>query len=56
MYILDKNIIEKLNKLYETKIIPNIIFHGGNLTVKKSILEYLINLINKLKKIYTNMY
>tara|TARA_Y100000816_G_scaffold209726_1_gene155468 strand:- start:3622 stop:4410 length:789 start_codon:yes stop_codon:yes gene_type:complete len=43
---MDENIINKLNKLYETKNIPNIIFHGGNLTGKKSVLEYLI------KKIY----
>tara|TARA_B100000927_G_scaffold32323_1_gene23473 strand:+ start:965 stop:1753 length:789 start_codon:yes stop_codon:yes gene_type:complete len=44
---MDENIINKLNKLYETKNIPNIIFHGGNLTGKKSLLEYLINMIYK---------
>ena len=42
---MDENIINKLNKLYETKNIPNIIFHGGNLTGKKSLLEYLIKMI-----------
>ena len=44
---MDENIIDKLNKLYETKNIPNIIFHGGNLTGKKSVLEYLIKKIYK---------
>jgi hypothetical protein len=44
---MDENIINKLNKLYETKNIPNIIFHGGNLTGKKSVLEYLIKMIYK---------
>ena len=44
---MDENIINKLNKLYETKNIPNIIFHGGNLTGKKSVLEYLIKKIYK---------
>tara|TARA_X000000368_G_scaffold281224_1_gene223143 strand:+ start:17331 stop:18119 length:789 start_codon:yes stop_codon:yes gene_type:complete len=44
---MDENIINKLNKLYETKNIPNIIFHGGNLTGKKSLLEYLIKMIYK---------
>jgi len=43
---LDNNIINKLDILYESKNIPNIIFHGGNLTGKKTFLEYL------LKKIY----
>ena len=32
---MDENIIQKLDKLYETKNIPNIIFHGSNLTGKK---------------------
>ena len=44
---MDENVINKLNKLYETKNIPNIIFHGGNLTGKKSVLEYLIKMIYK---------
>lgn len=44
---MDKTIIEKLNKLYETKNIPNIIFHGTNLTGKKTALEYLIKMIYK---------
>jgi hypothetical protein len=44
---MDENIINKLNKLYETKNIPNIIFHGVNLTGKKSVLEYLIKMIYK---------
>jgi len=44
---MDETIIKKLNKLYETKNIPNIIFHGSNLTGKKSLLEYLLKLIYK---------
>lgn len=44
---MDENLIYKLNKLYETKNIPNIIFHGNNLTGKKSLLEYLIKMIYK---------
>tara|TARA_Y100001970_G_C14254939_1_gene874563 strand:+ start:3161 stop:3964 length:804 start_codon:yes stop_codon:yes gene_type:complete len=40
-------IIQKLNKLYETKNIPNIIFYGTNLTGKKTYLEYLIKIIYK---------
>jgi hypothetical protein len=44
---MDENIINKLNKLYETKNIPNIIFHGRNLTGKKSLLKYLIKMIYK---------
>ena len=45
---LDENnyIINKINKLYENNNIPNIIFHGKNLSGKKTIIEYL------LKKIY----
>ena len=46
---MDENVLNKLNKLYETKNIPNIIFYGGNLTGKKSVLEYLI------KKIYNTI-
>jgi hypothetical protein len=44
---MDNNIITKLNNLYETKNIPNIIFHGSNLTGKKSYIEYLIKMIYK---------
>ena len=44
---MDENIINKLNKLYETNNIPNLIFHGKNLTGKKSLLEYLIKMIYK---------
>lgn len=44
---MDENIIQKLHKLYETKNIPNIIFHGSNLTGKKSVLEYLIKMVYK---------
>ena len=44
---MDENLIYKLNKLYETKNIPNIIFHGNNLTGKKTLLEYLIKMIYK---------
>ena len=44
---MDENIIDKINKLYETKNIPNIIFHGRNLTGKKTILEYLIKIVYK---------
>ena len=44
---MDENIINRLNKLYETKNIPNIIFHGRNLTGKKTVLEYLIKMIYK---------
>tara|TARA_B110000444_G_scaffold135194_4_gene126976 strand:+ start:1634 stop:2422 length:789 start_codon:yes stop_codon:yes gene_type:complete len=44
---MDENIIQKLNKLYETKNIPNIIFHGCNLSGKKTLLEYLIKMIYK---------
>ena len=44
---MDNNIITKLNNLYETKNIPNIIFHGSNLTGKKSYIEYLIKKIYK---------
>ena len=34
---MDENIINKLDKLYDTKNIPNIIFYGSNLTGKKFI-------------------
>ena len=44
---MDENIINKLDKLYDTKNIPNIIFYGSNLTGKKSLLEYLIKKIYK---------
>jgi DNA polymerase III delta prime subunit len=44
---IDNNILNKLNKLYETKNIPNIIFHGSNLTGKKTILEYLLKMVYK---------
>jgi hypothetical protein len=44
---MDNDIINKLNNLYETKNIPNIIFHGSNLTGKKSYIEYLIKMIYK---------
>ena len=40
-------IINKINKMYNTKNIPNIIFHGNNLTGKKTILEYLLKIIYK---------
>lgn len=48
---MDNKIIEKLNILYKTKNIPNIIFHGTNLTGKKSLLEYLIKMIYKTNEI-----
>ncbi len=44
---MDNKIIEKLNLLYKTQNIPNIIFHGTNLTGKKCLLEYLIKMIYK---------
>ena len=44
---MDNKIIEKLNLLYKTRNIPNIIFHGTNLTGKKCLLEYLIKMIYK---------
>ena len=44
---MDNNIITKLNNLYETKNIPNIIFHGTNLTGKKSYIDYLMKMIYK---------
>jgi len=44
---MDNKIIEKLNILYKTRNIPNIIFHGTNLTGKKCLLEYLIKMIYK---------
>lgn len=43
-------IIEKINKMYETNNIPNIIFHGNNLTNKKTYLLYLLKLIYKTQE------
>ena len=45
--LLDTNIINKLIKLYKSKNVPNIIFHGDNLTGKKTLLEYFLKLIYK---------
>tara|TARA_Y100000816_G_C26082246_1_gene570548 strand:- start:748 stop:1554 length:807 start_codon:yes stop_codon:yes gene_type:complete len=44
---IDENIINKLNELYYSKNIPNIIFHGENLTFKKTYIEYFLQLIYK---------
>lgn len=38
---------EKINKMYSTNNIPNIIFYGKNLTYKKTYLLYLLKLIYK---------
>ena len=43
----NKNIEEDLYNLYYTKNIPNIIFHGENLTGKKTLLEKLLKHIYK---------
>lgn len=50
--ILEPEIINNLNNLYKSNNIPNIIFHGNNLSGKKNILEYFLTLIYKD---YTNI-
>ena len=40
-------ILNNLNKLYETGNIPNIIFHGPNMSGKKTLLEKLLKIIYK---------
>jgi hypothetical protein len=49
---LDDVIINQLDTLYKTNNIPNIIFHGENLTGKKTYLNYLLN---KTYKLSTNL-
>ena len=44
---INKEIIDNLNKLYASKNIPNIIFHGPNLSGKKTIVENFLKLIYK---------
>ena len=44
---LEPEIITNLNNLYNSNNIPNIIFHGNNLSGKKNILEYFLTLIYK---------
>lgn len=46
----DSDIINKLDTLCATDNIPNIIFHGENLTGKKTYLNYLLNKIYKSTK------
>lgn len=41
------NILNNLKKLYESENIPNIIFHGPNMTGKKTLLEQLLKIIYK---------
>ena len=43
----NNNILNNLKKLYETENIPNIIFHGPNMTGKKTLLEQLLKIIYK---------
>lgn len=45
-------IIEKINKIYETSNVPNIIFHGNNLTNKKTYLLHLLKLIYKTYELF----
>ena len=49
---IDKNIKKKLDFLYESNNIPNIIFHGDNLTGKKTMIEYFLY---KIYKSYNNI-
>ena len=45
--LLDENIINQLDNLYENKIISNLLFYGNNLTGKKIYLTYLLNKVYK---------
>tara|TARA_B100001093_G_scaffold495446_2_gene539953 strand:- start:2700 stop:3491 length:792 start_codon:yes stop_codon:yes gene_type:complete len=46
----NNELIKKIDRLYDNKNISNIIFHGNNLTGKKTILEYLLYKIYKNKE------
>ena len=45
-------IIEKINKIHDTNNVPNIIFHGNNLTNKKTYLLHLLKLIYKTYELF----